>query len=473
VDNRPAAVAQRQLIEMSNNSPRVFQQRALSDAIHNSPRMVAQRHEMHALFGGAVRQQGNGAISASLSPARRKEKPNNTGMPNQLKSGIESLSGMRMDHVKVHYNSAEPAQLQAHAYAQSSEIHLGAGQERHLPHEAWLVVQQAQGRVWPTLQMKAGAVNDDPSLEREADMMGGKAAQFRGVPATKPLAAEERTAGVVNHRFIRTRFGTTGAPIQRYVAFKDIKPYLKNMSYGQRQNVFRWNVMNKFDNALAPNTLAQQINDWKDISTGAVHGSLAPGQRTAAQELPAWMENTTPFTVSLPEPEWGALRFVPGFHRRTAKGWISDSVELPPAVFNDKQRLSVHVILALSEEEGKYAINPHVTVRVTEYQDHADQISMINDNATATKESDALGRGASDHSLSVGLANDRDKQARGAEAHVGLTLAAVKEKFKVSWLEDVGEQAARQIPNAVAKKVSRADASSSSDAVPAAAAVEK
>ena len=119
-------------------------------------------------------------MSAELSPAQREEKPNNTGLPNQLKSGIESLSGMSMDHVEVHYNSDKPAQLQAHAYAQGNEIHLGAGQERHLPHEAWHVVQQAQGRVRPTLQMKAGAVNDDPSLENEADMMGEKAVQFEG-----------------------------------------------------------------------------------------------------------------------------------------------------------------------------------------------------------------------------------------------------------------------------------------------------
>ncbi|MET0265992.1 MAG: DUF4157 domain-containing protein [Duganella sp.] len=103
--------------------------------------------------------------------------PNRTGLPDQLKSGIESLSGMSMDHVKVHYNSSKPAQLQAHAYAQGSDIHVGPGQERHLPHEAWHVVQQAQGRVRPTIQMACMApVNDDQSLEREADVMGGSAA---------------------------------------------------------------------------------------------------------------------------------------------------------------------------------------------------------------------------------------------------------------------------------------------------------
>ena len=83
-------------------------------------------------------------------------KANDTDMPDGLKSGIESLSGFSMNDVKVHYNSAKPAQLQAYAYAQGNDIHIGPGQEKHLPHEAWHVVQQKQGKVHPTLQMKAG-----------------------------------------------------------------------------------------------------------------------------------------------------------------------------------------------------------------------------------------------------------------------------------------------------------------------------
>lgn len=199
-DNRPEAVAQMKLAEMMNNSPRVLQQRALSDAIHNSPRMVAQRHEMNSLFGGVPKPEEGGAMLAEASPAQREEKTNNTGLPDQLKSGIESLSGMSMDHVKVHYNSDKPAQLQAHAYARGNEIHLGAGQERHLPHEAWHVVQQAQGRVRPTLQMKAGAVNDDPSLESEADRMGEKAAQFKSGHVGRDLVAEKREKAVTVQR---------------------------------------------------------------------------------------------------------------------------------------------------------------------------------------------------------------------------------------------------------------------------------
>ncbi len=63
-----------------------------------------------------------------------------------LKSGIENLSGFSMDDVKIHRHSDKPAQLNAHAYAQGTDIHVASGQEQHLPHEAWHVVQQKQGR---------------------------------------------------------------------------------------------------------------------------------------------------------------------------------------------------------------------------------------------------------------------------------------------------------------------------------------
>ncbi len=103
---------------------------------------------------------------------QQEEKPNNTGLPDNLKTGIENLSGYSMDDVRVHYNSSKPAQLQAFAYAQGSDIHIAPGQEQHLPHEAWHVVQQKQGRVQPTMQLQGVNVNDNEGLEREADVMG-------------------------------------------------------------------------------------------------------------------------------------------------------------------------------------------------------------------------------------------------------------------------------------------------------------
>ncbi|MFX8938042.1 DUF4157 domain-containing protein, partial [Acinetobacter baumannii] len=53
---------------------------------------------------------------------------NRTGLPDQLKNGVEQLSGFSMNDVKVHYNSSKPAQMQALAYAQGTDIHVGPGQ---------------------------------------------------------------------------------------------------------------------------------------------------------------------------------------------------------------------------------------------------------------------------------------------------------------------------------------------------------
>ena len=106
-------------------------------------------------------------------------RPNNTGMPDNLKAGIESLSGFSMDDVRVHYNSSKPATVQALAYTQGTDIHVAPGQEKCLPHEAWHVAQQMAGRVSPTTNINGMPVNDNAGLEHEADVMGEKAVAQR------------------------------------------------------------------------------------------------------------------------------------------------------------------------------------------------------------------------------------------------------------------------------------------------------
>ena len=177
-----------------------------------SERMIAQRQQVEAAFGAAAQReavpeeelqmkalqrvgpdeeelplQAKFAVAQRQGPeeeeplqgrfatVQAKAEPNRTGMPDDLKSGIESLSGMDMSSVRVHSNSDKPAQLNALAYAQDNDIHLAPGQEQHLPHEAWHVVQQRQGRVQPTTQMQGVGINDDHALESEADAMGARA----------------------------------------------------------------------------------------------------------------------------------------------------------------------------------------------------------------------------------------------------------------------------------------------------------
>lgn len=159
---------QASMAEASNQSRKTTQLQAMADA-SSSARKIAQ---LQAMSNNRPTQQFSQQNPVQL-------KGNNTGLPDNLKSGIETLSGVSMDGVKVHKNSDKPAQLNAHAYAQGTDIHLGAGQEKHLPHEAWHVVQQSQGRVQPTTQMAGVNINDNSGLEKEADVMGAKALQTK------------------------------------------------------------------------------------------------------------------------------------------------------------------------------------------------------------------------------------------------------------------------------------------------------
>ena len=109
--------------------------------VDNSPRVTAQRKQIESAFGMPVQRQGSEEeellqgqfepiqrqgpeeeelLQGKFGAAQRKDKPapqaNDTGLPDNLKAGIEHLSGVSMDQVKVHYNSSQPAQLNAPAF---------------------------------------------------------------------------------------------------------------------------------------------------------------------------------------------------------------------------------------------------------------------------------------------------------------------------------------------------------------------
>lgn len=112
-----------------------------------------------------------------------KEKPNNTGIPAQMKHSFESRSGLSFDDVRVHYQSSRPAKIHALAYTQGSDVYIGPGQEQYLQHELGHVVQQKQGRVFPTRMRGGYAFNTSAQLEREADT-----GSFPHIPVTSSEA---------------------------------------------------------------------------------------------------------------------------------------------------------------------------------------------------------------------------------------------------------------------------------------------
>ena len=159
-------------------------------------------------------------------------KVNRTGLPDRLKAGIEYYGGYDMSHVKVHYNSAKPAQLQAHAYTQGNNIYVAPSQEKYLPHEAWHVVQQMDNRVAPTMQFAGFKVNGDKGLEREADMMGDKAMSFN-------------EAGQCSRNSVRCAQTPTASPgITQHKSMKPTRKCTSDDSVAQlKLNISMWQTL--------------------------------------------------------------------------------------------------------------------------------------------------------------------------------------------------------------------------------------
>lgn len=161
------------------------------------------------------REEGHASAESGRAPSHPMQAVADAGarnrLPQALQANLEGLSGQSLADVRVHFNSSKPAQMMAHAYAQGRDIHLGPGQERHLPHEAWHVVQQAQGRVRPTAQLAGGtAVNDDASLEAEAERMGDMAMRSPEAPVQRVAKMPDSEPALV-----RQPVRSSNAPVQR------------------------------------------------------------------------------------------------------------------------------------------------------------------------------------------------------------------------------------------------------------------
>lgn len=128
-----------------------------------------------------------------------KERENQTGIPDRMKSQFEEGSGFLLDNVRVHYNSMLPQRAGAYAYTQGNQVYLGPGQEKHLGHELGHVIQQKQGMVKPTSMINGMPLNDDADLEREADQMaalwGNAAIQTKSRQKEVPLG--EKHSGTI------------------------------------------------------------------------------------------------------------------------------------------------------------------------------------------------------------------------------------------------------------------------------------
>ncbi len=107
-------------------------------------------------------------LSGDEKQVQRKEGTSGTSSPNSV---IQNPSRGQP------INTSTRSTLESHLRADLSNVRV---HDDSSAHEGWHAVQQAQGRVKPTMQAKSVAINDDEGLEREADVMGKKAAVPQG-----------------------------------------------------------------------------------------------------------------------------------------------------------------------------------------------------------------------------------------------------------------------------------------------------
>jgi hypothetical protein len=235
------------------------------------------------------------AVRAPTEAAPVQRRRNHTGIPDALKAGIERLSGLPMDDVRVHLNSPKPAKVQAAAYTQGTHIHVAPGQERHLPHEAWHVVQQKQGRVRATGRVAGLPLNDAEHLESEASVMGTKAAAPAPTPAA-PASAGARgapapVAGPVQRwpEWLDNLLGKKkshypeGLP-EHQRGLYDATQSAHQMEHDERRSHERW--ARDYDPERAQRTVAspvsQDVQQVGSLGSGALAGVAKVGESVSA-----------------------------------------------------------------------------------------------------------------------------------------------------------------------------------------------
>ncbi len=131
-------------------------------------------------------------------PLQMKEAPDATGTVMQK---MENAFGADFSTVQLHPDSSEATAADSLAFTQGEQIHFAPGQFRPetqsgqqlLGHELAHVVQQRKGDVPVTREHNGFAINDDPALEQEADVLGNKAAAGQVIQSKSPVLQRQAT----------------------------------------------------------------------------------------------------------------------------------------------------------------------------------------------------------------------------------------------------------------------------------------
>jgi hypothetical protein len=192
-------------------------------------------------------------------------------------------------------------------------------EEKHLPIEAWHVIQQKQGRVNPTMQIKDGIeVNDDVELEHKADVMGemaltgdslkGKHGNIRMLERpfsmfVMPVNSSNRTSSI---RSAQRKSHSKKDVVQRVLVPGDQTPSVTDMLSKRFKGILNSSeVVPNYNQILAAmnvsltafsNNVPVLIATPADCAMNGIHRALGAGMLNNLGELQTFIDNAELFS---------------------------------------------------------------------------------------------------------------------------------------------------------------------------------
>lgn len=288
------------------------------------------------------------------------QRPNNTGIPDALKTSIEALSGLSLDQVKVHYNSDKPELMNAHAYTEGFNIYIAPGQEKHLAHELWHVVQQMRKEVSKEIPLQQNKnANESKNLESSAEKEGQKALKLAKVPDLLPQKTVEKrdiSKEIVQRvkKEATSHYGTFSIDDHDYNFEKDEGSKVLNLDLDFLPN----------ENAKATKVGLVQVVKARDDNQPA---ALEPNQKKKmtknGSHVDQLSENRNPLYATSAEPQENqdkldAYETDNGRHAiKNGEEWTSAHMQDTPSVdglVSCVRRFETAALALEGEEEGTY-----------------------------------------------------------------------------------------------------------------------
>jgi hypothetical protein len=205
------------------------------------------------------------AQSTQNQPLQRKP---STGsgrvIPEPVREKMEKSFGTSFSNVSIHTESAQAKNIGALAYAQGSQIHFAPGQynpnstsgQALLGHELTHIVQQRVGRVPTPKQSKGLPINANPALEREADLLGARAAggrqvQVPGMTNRNALPIQHSTEPVRDSgSSMLKEIGSTDNSSMDLDAYKSLNQHVESLLPKLQQQVMQQPIPGSMQNAM-------------------------------------------------------------------------------------------------------------------------------------------------------------------------------------------------------------------------------